>query len=76
MEVIEGVLNAVPEPKLDPPEAEVNQFKVPALAVAYKVTTPASQREPGVVLVTVGVIFIVAIMAVLDDTHPLAEAST
>ncbi len=76
MEVIEGVLNAVPEPKLDPPDAELNQFKVPALADANKVTTPASQRDPRVVLVIVGVIFTVAIMAVLDDTHPLAEAST
>ena len=50
-----GVINEVPEPNDVPPVKAAYQFKVPALAVAPKVTVPVPQTEPGVVPLTVGV---------------------
>ena len=71
-----GVVNEVPVPRLDPPEEAVYQLSVPALAVAPKVTIPASQREAGVVVATLGVVFIVAVTAVLAEVQLLLVAST
>jgi hypothetical protein len=71
-----GVVNEVPVPWLDPPEDAVYQFKVPALPVAPKLAVPASQTEPGVVPVIVGVIFTVAVTAVLAEVQLLLVAST
>ena len=55
----------MPVPSDTPPTAAAYQLMVPALAVAPKVTVPASQRLPGVVPVIVGVAVTVAITAVL-----------
>ena len=71
-----GVVNEVPVPWLDPPEEAVYQFNVPALPVAPKVTVPASQTEPGVVPVILGVAVTVAVTAVLDEVQLLLVAST
>ena len=69
-------MNEVPVPNTEPPVAEAYQLSVPALAVAPKVTVPGSQREPGVVDVTVGVVLTVAITGDLDEVQPEAVAST
>ncbi len=74
--VIAGVVNEVPDPNEVPPVAEVNQFNVPALAVAESTTVPASQRELGVTLVTVGGVLTVATTGVLDEVQPKLVAST
>ncbi len=71
-----GVVNEVPLPNKVPPVEASYQFKVPALAVALNTTAPASQRAAGVVLLTVGVIFMVASTAVRDEVQPEAVAST
>ena len=73
---IDGVVNEVPVPNKVPPVEASYQFKVPALAVALNTTVPASQRDAGVVLLTVGVIFIVASTAVREEVQPEAVAST
>ena len=39
-------------------------------------TVPASQREAGVVVATLGVVFTVAVTAVLAEVHPLLVAFT
>ena len=64
-----GVMKLVPLPSDAPAVALANQFKVPALAAADKATVPASQRPAGVVEVTVGVVFTVAITAVLGEVQ-------
>ena len=74
MSLVSGV---VPVPKLLPPVLAAYQLMVPALAVAPKVTVPASQREADVLAVMLGVVFIVATTAVLVPVvQPLAVAST
>ncbi len=56
-----GVVNDVPEPKTDPPDAEVYQSNVaPDDAVADKFTVPVPVRDPPVVPVTVGNAFTTA----------------
>ena len=64
---MEGVVKLVPVATDEPPDGTLNQFIVPALATAFNVTLPASQRLFGVVDVIVGVVFTVAITAVLDE---------
>ena len=71
-----GVVNGLPLPKNVPPELASYQFNVPALPVAPSTTVPASQRLPGVVEVTEGVVLIVATTAVLAEVQPLLVAST
>jgi len=71
-----GVGNVVPVAKAVPPVADANQLNVPALAVAERLTDPESQREFGVVAVTEGVEFTVAMTAVLADVHVPIAAST
>jgi len=71
-----GVVNEIPVPKDVPPVFAANQFKVPALAVAFKTTVPASHREAGVLEVIVGTVFTVAKTAVLNEVQPVAVAST
>jgi hypothetical protein len=73
---IAGVLKDVPVPRTEPPVEAAYQFNVPVLAVAPRVTVPASQREEGVVEVMVGVVFTVAITAILAEVHPFSVAST
>ena len=71
-----GVVNDIPVPKLVPPVAAAYQLRVPALAVALKVTVPVPQRLAGVVAVMVGIVFTVAVTAVLVALiHPLLSAS-
>lgn len=74
---IEGVLNEVPDPMAVPPVAELYQYKLPALAVAPKVTVPASQREPGTTETMAGELLIVAVTDTLLFMVQLElEAST
>ena len=56
-----------PVPRLVPPELAAYQSRVPALAVALKVKDAVPQAEAGVVLVTLGIVLIVATTAVLGD---------
>ena len=74
--VILGVVKDVPDPNELPPVAAAYQFKVPALAVAPRLTVPASQRDPGVVVEIEGVVFTVAITGVLAEVQLLSVAST
>ena len=61
----------------DPPVELLYQLIVPLLALAPKATVPASHLDNGVVPLTVGVVFTVAIIAVLEvDVQPLLVAST
>ena len=76
VEPILGVVKDVPVPRLAPPLLAAYQFNVPALAVAPSTTVPASQRLPGVVEVTEGVVFTVATTAVLAEVQPALVAST
>ena len=69
-------MNDVPVPNEDPPLEAAYQFNVPALLVAPNVTVPASQRAPGVVVRTVGVLVTVATTRVLAEVHPVDVAST
>ncbi len=72
-----GVVNEVPVASDVPPVAAAYQFKVPALAVAPMVTVPVPQRLAGVVAVTVGIAFTVAMTAVLVAVvQPVLVAST
>ena len=75
-----GVVNDVPVPNEEPPVAAAYQFIVPAEAVAPKVTVPVPHREPSVVPVIVGIVFIVAVTAALPPNNPpvqpLSVAST
>jgi hypothetical protein len=64
------VVNDVPEPKDEPPVEAENQFKVPADAVAPKVTVPVPHRFPAVDESTVGTAVTVAVTATLEpDEH-------
>ena len=56
---MDGVVNAAPVPMDVPPVETVNQFNVPAEAVAAKFTVPVPHLFPGAVLATVGVEFTV-----------------
>ena len=72
-----GVVNDVPDPKLDPPVAAAYQLIDPALAVAPKDTVPVSHLDAGVIAVIVGDSFTVAVTAVLVPVvQPLLVAST
>ena len=74
---IPGVVNDVPVPKELPPVDAAYQFNVPALVVAPNSTVPASHREAGVMLDTVGVVFMVANADVLEAlVQPRLVAST
>ncbi len=66
VEEIEGVVNDVPVPKLDPPEEAAYQLRVavPLEAVAPKLKVPAPQREAGVEEAMVGTALTVATTAV------------
>ena len=71
------MVNDVPVPRDAPPVAVAYQLMVPAEAVAPSVTVPVPQVDPGVTRVIVGIVFTVAVTAVLDAVvHPLAVAST
>ena len=71
-----GVVKLVPVPSAVPPVGFAYQLKVPADAVAPKVTVPASQRLAGVVVRTVGAVFTVAITGVRIEVQLPVEAST
>ena len=72
-----GVVYDVPVPREVPPVEAAYQLMVPALAVAPKLTVPASQREAGVVPEMVGVAVTVATTAVLGaETQVPSVAST
>ena len=73
--LILGVVKDVPVPKLLPPVDAANQFKVPELAMAAKVTVPASQRDAGVVEKTDGVLFTVATTTDREELHEFELAS-
>ena len=63
-------------PRDEPPVEAAYQWMVPAEAVAPRVTVPASQRAPGVVVATVGVVLTVAITSDRADVQLLFVAST
>jgi hypothetical protein len=72
-----GVVNEVPVPRLAPPVAAAYQLMVPADAVAPRVTVPVPHTLPGVLDVIDGMVFTVAITAVLAAVvHPPLVAST
>ena len=74
---MDGVVKLVLVCKDDPPVELLYQLIVPLLALAPKATVPASHLDNGVAPIMVGVVFIVAITAVLDDeVQPLLVAST
>lgn len=74
--LIDGVTKLFPVTKADPPVATSNHFKVPALAVALKLTLPASHLVPGVVVRIVGIMLIVAVTGVLAEKQFPLAAST
>lgn len=72
-----GVVNEFPVPNKVPAVGASYQFIVPADAIAPSVSVPESQRDAGVVEVIVGVVFMVAVIAVLGVFGQLPfEAST
>lgn len=71
-----GVVNVPPVPRDVPPVATEYQLMVPPFEVADKFRVPASQREPGVVDVMLGVIFTVAKIGLLEERQLLLSAST
>ncbi len=72
-----GVVKVVPVPRLVPPVEPAYQLSVPADPVAPKVTVPVPHLEAGVVPVIVGIVLIVAVIAVRAAVvHPLLVAST
>ena len=72
-----GVVKLVPVPRLAPPVAAAYQFKIPAEAVAPKVTVPVPHYPLGVVLVIDDTGVTVATTAVLGvELHPASVAST
>ena len=71
-----GVTKFTPVPKALPPLAAANQLRVPALAVADRVTVPAPHLSAGVVAVTDGVTFTVATTAVRAEIQLPDMAST
>ena len=62
---ITGVVNVNPVPRDKPPVGFAYQFIVPPLAVAPRVRIPAPQIASGVVPDIEGIVFIVAMIAVL-----------
>lgn len=74
---MDGVANVVPVPNEPPPLLAAYQLRVPAEAVAPKLTLPVPQPEFGVVPVMVGMVFTVATTSVLEAVvQPLSVAST
>lgn len=72
-----GVVKLVPVPKLAPPVKAAYQLIIPAEAEAPKPTVPDPHLDAGVVPVIVGIVFTVAVTAVLVGVvHPLFVAST
>ena len=72
-----GVVKLVPVANLVPPVAVEYQFIVPADAFAANLTVPLPVRLAGVIDVIVGIVFMVAITAVLVAViHPFRFAST
>ena len=71
------MVNNIPVPKDKPPVNVAYQFNTPALSVAPNITVPESQRDPSVVLNTVGVKLTAANTDVLGKlVHPIFVAST
>ena len=74
---IEGVVKEIPAPNDTPPVDAAYQLIVPAEGVAPRLTVPVLQRLAGVVAEMVGVVFTVAITAVLEVVvQPVLVAST
>ena len=71
-----GIVNEFPVPRLVPPDELAYQLRIPKFEFAPNTTVPASQREAGVVEVTAGVLFTVAITALRAELHALLVAST
>ena len=61
---MDGVVNEVPVPIADPPEAAVYHSIVPPELVAANDTVPLPQRLPGVVEVIVGAVPMVTLVLV------------
>lgn len=73
---MDGVVKLIPVPNAVPPLAAAYQLKIPALAVAPRVSVPVSHRDAGVVAVIVGVELIVAITKVRGEVPQALVAST
>ena len=73
----DGVVKLVPVPRLAPPVAAAYQLIIPELAVAPSVTAPVPHLLAGVVVAILGIVFMVAVTAVLDAViQPRSVAST
>ena len=71
-----GVEKVVPVAIEVPPVKDSNQLMVPADAEAPKLTVPEPHLVPEVVPVMIGIVFTVAVTAVLDAlVQPLSVAS-
>ena len=66
----------VPVAKAAPPVATSNQLMVPAEAVAFNVSFPASHTWSVVVVLIVGVAVTVAVTTVLEELQLFSVAST
>jgi hypothetical protein len=66
-----GVVKEVPVPSDTPPVEAAYQLIVPAEAVAPNTTVPVPHREPGVVPVIVGLVFIK--IDNVSDTGPIPQ---
>ena len=74
---MDGVVKLVPVPRDEPPEDAAYQFNPASagLPVAPKSTVPVPHRDAGVVPEMVGMLFMVAVTAVLAEVQP-SVAST
>ena len=68
-------MKVFPDANAVPPVLAEYQMMDPALGLALNVTEPASQRDPGVVEVTDGVVFTVATIGILADEQVPDNAS-
>lgn len=76
VELIEGVVKVVPDPRATPPVEDAYQLIVPELAVADKSSVPASHLLAPLTLVIVGVVTIVAVtIALVALVHVALAAS-
>ena len=72
VDVIDGVVNEPPVLSAVPPVAAGYQLTVPISDEAARSTVPVPQRDAGVVPVIDGIVFTVAVTAVLDAVVQLA----
>ena len=72
VDVIDGVVNETPVVSAVPPVAAEYQLTVPISDAAARSTVPVPQRDAGVAPVIDGIVFTVAVTAVLEAVVQLA----